>query len=135
MARLGRALPMSILMRSGTVRRLVLRDVARHGNLLTAAEAVEATDDLLGCEILDDMLSCHEEIAPLDPLPCPVTLAWSGEDALLPVDVNGEVARARLPGARFVVVPAVGHVPMIDDPEAVGRVILQTTSARVPPPV
>ena len=82
---------------------------------------------------MDDILSTNEEIAPLDPLPCPVTLAWSGTDAILPPAVNGEVARKRLPEARFVVLPGVGHVPMIDDPERVVEVMLQTTQHKSVP--
>jgi pimeloyl-ACP methyl ester carboxylesterase len=93
-------------------------------------QVVEATRDLLDCAVTDDILSTSEEIAPLDPLPCPVTLAWSGEDALLPVGVNGAVARARLPEARFVVLAGVGHVPMVDDPETIARTILETTGTQ-----
>jgi pimeloyl-ACP methyl ester carboxylesterase len=129
MARLGRALPMPLLMRSAVVRRLVLRDVAEHGDRITAEQAVEVARDLLACAIADDMLSTREEIAPLDPLPCPVTLAWSSADALLPADVNGAVARARLPQARFVVLDGLGHVPMFDDPRRVANAILETTAA------
>ncbi len=127
LARLGRALPMTLLMRSGAVRRLTLRDVARHGDRLTPEQAIERTRDLLACAVLDDLLSTGDEIAPLDPLPCPVTLTWSGEDAILPPAVNGAVAAARLPRARFEVLPGVGHVPMIDDPAGVARAILRTT--------
>src|SRR3954470_8623037 len=122
-------LPTTVLMRSALARRLTLRDVACHGDRLTPAQAVEATRDLLGCPVLDDLLRTEEEIAPLDPLPCPITLAWSGDDAILPVAVNGAVARARLPQARFVVLAGVGHVSMIDDPERVARTILETTGA------
>jgi pimeloyl-ACP methyl ester carboxylesterase len=126
-APLGRGVP--VLMRSAVVRRLALRDVAEHGERLTAAEAVEGVEDLLGCAIAEDILSTDEEIAPLDPLPCPITLAWASEDAVLPVAVNGAVARARLPQARFTVIAGAGHVPMIDDPEGVSRTILQATAA------
>jgi pimeloyl-ACP methyl ester carboxylesterase len=126
MARAGRALPMSVVMRSGTARRLVLRDVAERGERLTAAQALGATEDLLGCDVLDDVLDTDEELAPLDPLPCPVLLAWSGEDRILPVALNGVVARTRLPAAQFTVLPGVGHVPMFDDPERVARVLLET---------
>jgi pimeloyl-ACP methyl ester carboxylesterase len=129
MARLGRAHPMPLLLRSAGVRRLVLRDVAQHGDRLTAAQAVQSTRDLLDCAVAEDVLSTDEEIAPLDPLPCPITLAWASDDALLPAAVNGAVARARLPRARFVVLARTGHVPMIDDPEGVARAILQTTGA------
>jgi pimeloyl-ACP methyl ester carboxylesterase len=130
MARLSRALPMSLLLRSATVRRLTLRDVAEHGDHLSAAQVGEATRALLDCAVADDILTTDEEIAPLDPLPCPITLAWSSDDALLPVAVNGAVARRRLPQAGFVVLAGVGHVSMIDDPERVARTILETTGAR-----
>jgi pimeloyl-ACP methyl ester carboxylesterase len=62
------------------------------------------------------------------PLPLPITLAWSGADAIVPVELNGAVARARLPDARFVVLDGLGHVPMIDDPERVARTILDTVA-------
>ena len=133
LARLSRPLPLDALMRSATLRRLTLRDVAVHGERLTAGQAVEATRDLLGCSVTEDILTTDEQITPLDPLPCPVTLAWAGEDALLPVAVNGAVARARLPQARFVVLDGAGHVPMLDDPQGVARTILETTSAAAVP--
>jgi pimeloyl-ACP methyl ester carboxylesterase len=130
MSRLGRPVPW--LMRWRLARRLALRDVAEHGDRLTPAQAVEAGEDLLSCTIAEDILSTREELAPLDPLPCPITLAWSEKDALLPVAVNGATARARLPQARFIVLAGVGHVPMIDDPAAVARTILETTAALSP---
>jgi pimeloyl-ACP methyl ester carboxylesterase len=126
-ARLGRPLP--FLMRSARVRRLAFRDVAEHGERLTPAQAVETTTDLLSCTILNDILTTGEELAPLDPSPCPVTLVWSADDRILPLAVNGGVARRRVPGARFVVLPAVGHVPMIDDPSAVAVAVLAATGA------
>jgi pimeloyl-ACP methyl ester carboxylesterase len=125
-ARLGRAVP---LMRFAGVRRLALRDVAEHGDRLSAAQAMDGARDLLECVVADELLTTNEQLEPLDPLPCPVTLAWAADDAILPLAVNGAVARARLPQARFVVLPGVGHVPMIDDPGAVARVILETTAA------
>jgi pimeloyl-ACP methyl ester carboxylesterase len=128
LARIGRALPMSLLMRMAVVRRLVLRDIAEHGDRLTAAESLDATRDLLGCVVADDLLSLDEGIRPLEPLPCPITLAWGREDKLLPLEINGGVARDRIPEARFVELGAVGHVSMIDDPERVARTILQTTA-------
>src|SRR4051812_33886079 len=131
-ARVSRALPMSLLLRSAMVRRLTFRDFARHGDRLTPAQVAEATRDLLGCVVADDILTTTEEIAPLDPLPCPITLAWSGDDAVLPVAINGAVARARLPQARFEILPGVGHVPMIDDPASVARAILRATGVTAP---
>ena len=135
LAQLGRALPMGLLMRSALVRRLVLRDAAVHGDRLTAAEALEANRDLLACAVAQDILSTEEEITLLDPLPCPMTLAWSEEDGIMPIELNGPVARRRLPKADFVVLPGLGHIPMIDDPESVAGAILATTGARLQAPV
>ncbi len=52
----------------------------------------------------------------------------ASEDRIVPLDINGAVARRRLPRARFVVLAGVGHVPMIDDREQVARAILETTT-------
>jgi pimeloyl-ACP methyl ester carboxylesterase len=129
-ARIGRPCGMSRAVRSAEVRRLVFRDVAEHGDRLSPAQAVAAVDDLLGCDVIDDLLSTELELAPLDPVPCPTTLAWSGDDRILPLAVNGELARRRVPGARFVILPGVGHVPVSDDPEQVVAAILRTTRGR-----
>jgi pimeloyl-ACP methyl ester carboxylesterase len=107
----------------------VLREAANHGEHLTAMQALEATRDLLACTVAEDILTTSEELAPLDPPPCPITIAWSADDALLPVDVNGATARQRVPRARFVVLADVGHVPIIDDPQKVARTIRQVTQA------
>ncbi|MEH3139706.1 MAG: hypothetical protein PGN37_05890 [Mycobacterium kyogaense] len=37
---------------------------------------------------------------------------------------------AALPGAQLTMVPGVGHVPMIDDPELVGRLIVDFIAAQ-----
>jgi pimeloyl-ACP methyl ester carboxylesterase len=127
LARLGRALPMNVLMRSGFVRRMVFRDVAEHGDRLTVAQALEATRDLLGCVISDDMLTLDEGIPHLAELACPVTLVWGDGDRLLPFEINGAVARRRIPSAEITIVPGAGHVPMIDEPERVAEAILRST--------
>ena len=127
-ARVGRLLPMPVLLRSPIVRRLVLRDVAEHGDQLSSPQVVEAVDDLPACAVVDDIFSSDEEIAPLDPSPCPVTLAWSSRDRIVPPAVNGAIARARVPEARFVLLAGCGHVPMIDDPVAVAETILRTAA-------
>ncbi|PRC56850.1 alpha/beta hydrolase, partial [Mycobacterium sp. ITM-2017-0098] len=81
---------------------------------LSHAQALDMVDDVLGCEVAADLLGTPERVEPLDPLPCPVTLAWGERDKVFPVAVNGAIARERLPQARFVVLPGVGHVPMVD---------------------
>jgi pimeloyl-ACP methyl ester carboxylesterase len=51
----------------------------------------------------------------------PVTIAWAERDRLV-----GPPKAARRPaGARFLVLPGVGHTPMWDDPELVARTLLE----------
>jgi pimeloyl-ACP methyl ester carboxylesterase len=122
MSRIPRPLT-SMALRSGLARRLSFRDIACRADRITHKQALESIDDVLGCAVAADLLGTPEFIAPLDPLPCPVTLAWSEHDKVFPVDVNGAIARERLPAAEFVVLPGVGHVPMIDDPRLVAETI------------
>lgn len=121
-----------VVFRSAVVRRLSLRflNSARHGDRLSADRLVELTRTVVACTVDREVLSRDDEkIAPLDPLPCPITIAWSKEDSMFPVDTFGEVARERLPAAKFKVLPDVEHVPMFDDPGLVARTILATTGA------
>jgi pimeloyl-ACP methyl ester carboxylesterase len=121
------------LMRVARLRHVAMRDVADHGELLTADQVLDAMRDVSNCAAAEDILAPSERLEPFDPLPCPVTLAWSGNDRILPPHVYGETARLRLPEARYVVLPDVGHVPMIDDPRICADAILATTR-RTPPP-
>lgn len=119
-----------LLFKSAIVRRLSLRflNSARHGDRLPAGKLVELTRAIVACSVGREILSTDEEqIAPLDPPPCPITLAWSEKDSLLPLATYGEVARQGVPGAAFEILPDVDHVPMIDDPELVARTIRAAT--------
>ena len=60
------------------------------------------------------------------PVPVPTTVAWGTKDHILPYSQSA-IAQERLPAARHVALPHCGHVPMIDDPELILRVIEQTT--------
>ncbi|MFC9473236.1 alpha/beta fold hydrolase [Nocardia sp. NPDC056952] len=118
-----------VVLRSAVVRRLALRDIACRADRLMPAQAMTAAADLIGCTVTEDVLDTREQIASVPELPCPVTLAWSEKDAILPSAVNGRIAQERFPQARFEILPGVGHVPMIDDPKLVAATILATTGA------
>ncbi len=115
-----------LVLRSAAVRRLGLREAVCHGDRLSAARTLEWMDDLMDCPFMDDY-SPDKQIEPMDPLPCPVTLAWSQFDRLVPAETYGQTARERLPGATWVLLPGVGHIPWIDDPDLVVRTILAAT--------
>jgi pimeloyl-ACP methyl ester carboxylesterase len=115
--------------RSAPVRRAALRSMAVHGDQLTPTRAVQTFDDIIACAILDDIAADEWHIAPLDPLPCPVTIAWSEIDRVLPMAEYASALPERLPQATFQVLAGVGHVPMLDDPGLVAQTILAVTGA------
>ncbi|OBJ83275.1 alpha/beta fold hydrolase [Mycobacterium sp. 1245852.3] len=117
------------LLRVPALRRHAMRDIAEHGERLTANQTLNAMADLLGCSRLDDLLATPESTAALNPLPCPITLAWSAKDKIFPPEINGLIARQRLPHAAYVLLPDLGHVPMIDNPRLVADTILRSTQS------
>jgi pimeloyl-ACP methyl ester carboxylesterase len=66
---------------------------------------------------------CHG----LGEIACPVLILWGTRDLLLPVRQGPRFAQ-RIPGARLVELPGLGHVPMADDAELVARAVLDFTS-------
>ena len=129
MARITRPL-VALTMRSAAGRRRALGIGACDPGRLTARQAVAYVDDFINCTVTDDVCSDDNyEIAALDPLPCPIAVVWGEHDSILPLAAHGHIARERLPRATFTVLPGVGHVPMIDDPDLVARTILAVTGA------
>lgn len=137
--RLGSALAGSSWLRAAArrprVRRLLLARVLERGDRVPTEDVGELFDDLAGCVILHELLDGaaeHGGVAPFDALPCPVRVAWSGRDRLIPWRRHGVALRDRLPGAEFVRLPRVGHVPMWDDPDLVVDAVLGVTAAPRP---
>lgn len=119
-----RLLPLAL--RVPAVRRFALRSTAADGARVSREELLGVVQDLLGCAVAVDLLDTVESLPPLDPVPCPITIAWCGEDRLLLESVNGALARRLVPGARHFTLPGVGHVPMLDDPALVAATIRKT---------
>ena len=51
------------------------------------------------------------------------------QDRVFPVEINGANARRLIPGARYIVLEDVGHVPMLDNPQLVAQTILTATDS------
>jgi pimeloyl-ACP methyl ester carboxylesterase len=133
MGRLTRpALP--TLYRSPRIRQFALRQVAANGASVQRDRALELTDDMLGCQVSEEMLSTEEYFAPLEHAPCPITIAWCELDRIFPESEFGARAKERVPGARYVVLSNVGHVPMLDDPQFVAAVIRDSLDAATTSP-
>lgn len=118
-----------LLARSARFRRWAQRETSAHGERASRADFLAGADAIVGCTVSDDLLSTEAQLAPLDPPPCPIVLAWSARDRLFPVDTYGARTQAMVPGARFLVLDDVGHVPMVDDPRLVAETIRASASA------
>jgi pimeloyl-ACP methyl ester carboxylesterase len=126
--RLGRPF-VPLVAATGAGRRLALQASVVHGERVTPRAFTNLTMDVLGCSVLDDLLESDERLLPLDSTDCPITVAWSGEDRVLPPSRFLPRAGELLPQARVLVLEGVGHVPMLDDPALVARTILRAAEA------
>ncbi|UTI63606.1 alpha/beta fold hydrolase [Paraconexibacter antarcticus] len=116
---------------SGALRKAFLRPMMEHGERMPAATIRQMMADPKGCIGFDEILqSIHEGgFQGLDePLDCRVRIAWGDCDRTIPFDRYGEPYRTLVPGAEFIVMEGVGHVPMFDDPALVARTILRVTA-------
>jgi pimeloyl-ACP methyl ester carboxylesterase len=104
-------------------RRAVATFAARPGNWPTRAarELVLAWVDAEGYDGANKAMREHLFDPGGYPADVPVTIAWAELDR----QVGPPKPERRPAGARFLVMPGVGHVPMWDDPELVARVILE----------
>lgn len=110
--------------RSAAFRKLALLGTALHGDRVSPAAFRADVEAVAGCAVTADIVATGETLQSIDPAPCPISIVWSEIDRILPIGINGGLARKLVPGAEWSVLPGVGHVPMFDDPELVAETIL-----------
>jgi pimeloyl-ACP methyl ester carboxylesterase len=118
----------TLVAHSKHIRRFALRNSALHGERVSPTEFLSLIDDAIGCQISGDLFESDARQTPLDPAPCPITLAWSAEDRIFPIEAYRSRACQLIPGADFIVVDDVGHIPMLDDPQLVAQTILSSVA-------
>lgn len=78
-------------------------------------------DSLMTSEIVDMVVGADFTFTPMK-VDTPITVLWGGEDLVLPVYEAKQVTKV-FPKARVIIIPWVGHVPMVDDPEKVAAIL------------
>jgi pimeloyl-ACP methyl ester carboxylesterase len=122
---------MPAIVRRPSVRRLALRDIMRHGELVSPAEALGLAQSSLRCTIaaqaIEALNADREDLAlrELDRISCPVRLASPQFDRILPAERHAPRYRREIPGVDSMMLPGCGHVPMWDDAELVIRTITE----------
>lgn len=69
-------------------RKLMLRDIAVHGDRLSQSQTLAIVQDVVECSAAADLLGTTESVARMDILPCPITLVWAEKDR--PISAVGQ---------------------------------------------
>jgi pimeloyl-ACP methyl ester carboxylesterase len=128
--RLSSRLPdkaLRLVSRSAIGRRLAGATLYTHPERFTADEVYGDAVALKHCAAFERTLAKGATYAFRSHLSVPTTIAWGTRDLILPFS-SSAIAQERLPEARHVALPHCGHVPMIDDPALVVRVVENTTA-------
>jgi pimeloyl-ACP methyl ester carboxylesterase len=116
-----------VLSRRPLLRRLAMRDVMHHGELVPPADVVEMMRASLECTIfpvvLDALRSGRARIQDLEAVAAPTLIAWPRHDRMLPMSRHAARFRSEIPGVEFRVLEGVGHVSTWDDPQLVASLI------------
>lgn len=116
-------------------RRTWMGTALRRPGTMTPAQARVVVHDQAQCTLPESLFIADGEcLTVLDPVPCPITVAWAEHDEVLPVADYADAVRERLPGASFTVLAGVGHAAMVDDRDLIERTILSVTTTTPPAP-
>jgi pimeloyl-ACP methyl ester carboxylesterase len=127
-----------IMRRPGT-RRLAFREIMRHGELVSPADAASISQAALGCSIshraIQALLADEAglTIGDLDRIACPVLLATPQFDRVLPGPRHAHRYRREIPGVRAVTLSNCGHVPVWDDAKVVTKLIVEQVDGNLGP--
>jgi pimeloyl-ACP methyl ester carboxylesterase len=127
MARISaRAIP--TVMSRPRSRRLAMREVMRHGERMSCAEAVAMARSSARCTVSEAAIAAlraDSELAlrELERISCPVLLASPEFDRVLPAERHAPRFRREIPGVQWQTLPDCGHVPMWDAPGSLLRMI------------
>jgi pimeloyl-ACP methyl ester carboxylesterase len=127
------------LMRRPRARKLAMRDIMRHGELMSPADAVDVSLDPLDCTVVNDVLTSlragRAHVEDLDQVAAPALIAWAELDRILPLATCSARFKREIPHAEFRVLPRVGHVPMWDDTRLVVNTITDWVEAHLATPL
>jgi pimeloyl-ACP methyl ester carboxylesterase len=123
-------LPLAVVrpaLRSATGRRLIGRTLYVHGERISPDDFVGDALALRNGSAFFPTFKAGFTYQFRSSVSVPTTIAWATRDQVL-VYGQSALAQERLPNAQHVALPHCGHVPMIDDPELIVRVIDNTVA-------
>jgi pimeloyl-ACP methyl ester carboxylesterase len=113
------------------LRRLAMMDVAEHGERMTPRQAADLLQGSAECPVYWDLFDAIRRDGPpadFDGIECPTTVVWGTKDRILPLGDYSERIRRMVPQADWIELEGAGHSPMVDEPERLVSIIVQTAS-------
>jgi pimeloyl-ACP methyl ester carboxylesterase len=127
------------LMRRPGTRRLAFREIMRHGELVSPADAAEISQAALDCSIsqraIRELLADNAglTIGDLDRITCPVLLATPQFDRVLPGPRHAPRYLREISGVKAITLDDCGHVPVWDDAKLVTKLIVEQVERNLGP--
>lgn len=115
------------VMRYKAVRYPSLAGFYAHPSRVPYEDAVISAHSLATNTLLDKAQTASFDFPTVVDAEVPVTVAWGRRDMIVPV-YQARRVRTVFPQARILVLPGVGHVPMIDDPNLTSTILLGGSS-------
>lgn len=122
----------TLFLGSAVLRRALARKTMEHADRIDAGEFRASLYAFMRTSILPDLLKTMGRdgpIAPVEARGTAIRIAWCSLDRVIPFERYGRPMLERIVDAEHLPLPAVGHVPMYDDPEQVATAILDVTTA------
>lgn len=110
------------------LRRLLFAGAFARPENVSPAEGAILLRSFGSASVFEDLLRSMRRdgaLGDLDRISAPVLLAWGTRDFVLPLPWFAPLLRDGIPGVEFRELRGLGHVPMVDDPELVSRLILE----------
>lgn len=114
------------------LRKLVLRDVAAHGDRIPPAVAEALLVGGADCTMFEPMAEAvgggqwHSD--GLAPIEAPVRVVWGSADRILPPRAATAHWRGALADAEWIELGGLGHLLQLDDPQRIARLVLEVTA-------
>jgi pimeloyl-ACP methyl ester carboxylesterase len=116
------------LVRRSRLRRVLLWRAVAHGERVPPTAAAALVRNSVECPVYFELLDAMTRDRPPEPFDgatCPVLIAWGTKDRILPRRSYSPRFHELLPSAEWVTLRGLGHLPMLDDPELVARMIVE----------
>ena len=114
-------------MRPAPLRRFLLRNVMRHGERMTAGQAVQMARASIDCSITDvvteAMATGEAALSGLNAITVPTLIGWPQRDRVVPASLRGQRFADEIPDVQMRTLAGVGHVPTYDEPELIVETI------------